>query len=116
MHRGVERGRRGERYVSAGRRFHLGEAYRVLERVTGVAVPRRRVPTALRAIVATPNELWARFGRRACCRRGERSRASQACWIDPAPTMRGGRLQRASPVGVFAEDHAMVTRGRSSLW
>jgi nucleoside-diphosphate-sugar epimerase len=55
---------RGARYVVAGRRLHLGEAYEILARATGVPAPRRRVPYALLAIVAAANELWARVSGR----------------------------------------------------
>jgi nucleoside-diphosphate-sugar epimerase len=60
----ADRAPRGARYVVAGRRLQLAEAYRLLERVTGVAAPRRRIPTALLAVVATANELWARLSGR----------------------------------------------------
>lgn len=52
---------RGARYVVAGRRLHLAEAYALLERATGVPAPRRRVPMALLAVVAAANELRARL-------------------------------------------------------
>jgi nucleoside-diphosphate-sugar epimerase len=60
----VERAPRGERYVVAGRRTHLGDAYRLLERTLGVPAPTRRVPLALLAVVAAMNELWARISGR----------------------------------------------------
>jgi nucleoside-diphosphate-sugar epimerase len=60
----VLRAPRGARYVVAGRRLHLGESYRVLERVTGVAAPKRRLPFALLAVVAAANEAWARMSGR----------------------------------------------------
>jgi nucleoside-diphosphate-sugar epimerase len=60
----VERAPRGARYVVAGRRMHLGEAFRILERITGVRAPKRHVPTAVLAIVAATNELWARVSGR----------------------------------------------------
>jgi nucleoside-diphosphate-sugar epimerase len=55
---------RGARYVVAGRRLHLAEAYAVLERVTGVPAPVRRVPYAVLAVVAAANEAWARVSGR----------------------------------------------------
>jgi nucleoside-diphosphate-sugar epimerase len=60
----VERAPRGERYVVAGRRVHLGDAYRILERTLGVPAPTRLVPLALLAVVAAMNELWARISGR----------------------------------------------------
>lgn len=55
------RAARGARYVVAGRRFHMREAYALLERVTGVPAPTRRVPFPLLGAVAAANELWARL-------------------------------------------------------
>jgi hypothetical protein len=60
----VECAPRSERYVVAGRRVHLGDAYRILERTLGVPAPTRRVPLALLAVVAAMNELWARISGR----------------------------------------------------
>jgi dihydroflavonol-4-reductase len=57
----VERSPRGARYVVAGRRAHLSDSYSALERITGVPAPRRRIPFALLAMVATVNEAWARL-------------------------------------------------------
>jgi dihydroflavonol-4-reductase len=51
---------RGARYVVAGRRLHLGDAYAVLARVTGRTAPTRRIPYAVLALVAAANEAWAR--------------------------------------------------------
>jgi len=60
----VLRAPRGARYVVAGRRLHLAEAYAVLERVTGVTAPVRRIPYAVLAVVAAANEAWARVSGR----------------------------------------------------
>jgi nucleoside-diphosphate-sugar epimerase len=60
----AERAPRAARYVVAGRRLHMAEAYAILERVTGVAAPRRRLPFALVFAVAGANELWARVSGR----------------------------------------------------
>ncbi len=51
---------RGGRYVVAGRRLHLRDAYALLARLTGVAAPARRIPFGLLAVVAALNEAWAR--------------------------------------------------------
>jgi len=55
---------RGARYVVAGRRVHLREAYAILDRVTGVTAPKRRIPYPLLALVAAANEAWARLSGR----------------------------------------------------
>lgn len=60
----IERAPRGARYVVAGRRAHLAESYRILEAVTGVRAPTRRLPFALLAGVALANEAWARLSGR----------------------------------------------------
>ena len=56
-----ERAPRGARYVVAGRRLHMRDAYALLARLTGVAAPSRRLPMSLLAIVAAGNEAWARL-------------------------------------------------------
>jgi len=55
---------RGERYVVAGRRLHLAEAYRLMEHATGAAAPTRRIPFTVLAAVAAANEVWARLSGR----------------------------------------------------
>jgi nucleoside-diphosphate-sugar epimerase len=62
--RAAERGRRGERYLVAGRRLHMREALALLEEVTGVPAPRRAVPTAALAALALAQEAWARLSGR----------------------------------------------------
>ena len=57
-------GRRGERYLSAGRNMTLDALAPILERVTGVKAPTRRIPMALFYLIAGANELWARITRR----------------------------------------------------
>ena len=52
---------RGARYVVAGRRLHMRDAYAILARLTGVPAPTRRVPMTLLAVVAALNEAWARL-------------------------------------------------------
>ena len=56
----AEHGRRGERYLVAGRDLHLREALAVLERVTGLPGPRRVMPNAALALFALLSEAWAR--------------------------------------------------------
>lgn len=62
--RAAEHGRRGERYVVAGRTLHLREALALLERVTGVAAPQRLMPTPALAVFALLSEAWARLSGR----------------------------------------------------
>ncbi|HEU4538982.1 MAG TPA: SDR family oxidoreductase, partial [Polyangiaceae bacterium] len=56
----AERGRRGERYLVAGRSLHLREALAVLARVAGRPAPRAVVPLWLLAPYALGSEAWAR--------------------------------------------------------
>ena len=55
------RGRRGERYLVAGRAAHMSEALALLEQITGVPAPRRTLPMPVVALVALLNEAWARL-------------------------------------------------------
>lgn len=57
----AERGRRGERYLAAGRDLALSEALAVLSLVTGLPAPQRRVPDAVLGALALANEAWARL-------------------------------------------------------
>jgi len=58
------RGRRGERYIVAGRHVTMGDLFDHLQRVTGVPGPSRTLPMALVFLVAAANEVWARVSRR----------------------------------------------------
>ncbi|MFT3771457.1 MAG: SDR family oxidoreductase [Minicystis sp.] len=58
------RGRRGERYLAAGRAAHVREAMALLAALSGVPAPQRRLPMPLLAVIALANELWARLTRR----------------------------------------------------
>lgn len=51
-------GRRGERYLVAGRRMEMTELFALLEHVTGVPAPRRKVSIALLYVLASVNEAW----------------------------------------------------------
>jgi nucleoside-diphosphate-sugar epimerase len=57
----AELGQRGERYVVAGHRLPLASALAMLEAITGVPAPRRRLPWSLLWTVAMLNEGWARL-------------------------------------------------------
>ena len=53
----AERGRTGERYIAAGRAMTMAGLFSLLEKVTGVPAPSRRIP------------MWLLFGLAACNRR-----------------------------------------------
>lgn len=56
-----ERGRRGERYLAAGRHMTMAELLGVYEQVTGVPAPKGKVPTLLLLAIATVSEAIARL-------------------------------------------------------
>ena len=60
----LERGRRGERYLSAGRNMTIADLAPILERVTGVKAPTRRIPMGMLYLIAGVGEVWARVRRR----------------------------------------------------
>jgi dihydroflavonol-4-reductase len=60
----LERGRRGERYLAAGRNMTVAALAPILARVTGVKAPTRRIPMSMLYLIAGMNELWARVTRR----------------------------------------------------
>lgn len=60
----AERGRRGERYLAAGRSCTMAELFARLERVSGIRSPALRVPTCALFPVALLFEAWARLTRR----------------------------------------------------
>ena len=62
--RAASRGRRGERYLAAGRHMSMEELFRVLEQVSGVVGPRFRVPFPLLFALAAANELWSGMTRK----------------------------------------------------
>jgi dihydroflavonol-4-reductase len=55
------RGRRGERYLAAGRHFTMAELLPLIGHALGVAVPVRRMPMALLTIIAAFSEIKARL-------------------------------------------------------
>jgi dihydroflavonol-4-reductase len=57
----ADRGRRGERYLAAGRHMTIGELIRVVGRAASVKVPARELPMSLLYAVAGVQELWARL-------------------------------------------------------
>ncbi|MDX2238906.1 MAG: SDR family oxidoreductase [Hyphomonadaceae bacterium] len=60
----AEKGRRGERYLAAGRHMTAADLYQRLEAVSGVKAPTRRLPAALLYAVALGNEAVARISGR----------------------------------------------------
>jgi len=80
----AEQGRRGERYLAAGRHMTTAELFPVLERVSGVKAPTRRLPLSALYGIAAIQEGYARLtGRpvllslasvRLMAREGERTR------------------------------------------
>lgn len=57
----AEGGRRGERYLAAGRHIEAGALMAHYEDVTGITAPRRRLPMALLVIFAFLQEVYARL-------------------------------------------------------
>ncbi|MBT9471681.1 MAG: SDR family oxidoreductase [Pseudomonadota bacterium] len=57
----AERGRRGERYLAAGRHMTMADLLKVYEQVTGVAAPKGKVPPLLLLAIATVSEAMARL-------------------------------------------------------
>lgn len=57
----LEKGRRGERYLAAGRHMSMGELFQALEQVSGVPSPRRKMPVPLLYAVALLGETLARL-------------------------------------------------------
>jgi dihydroflavonol-4-reductase len=57
----AERGRRGERYLAAGRHMTMDELLSVYERVTGLPAPKRKLPPWLLLTIAIVGEAVARL-------------------------------------------------------
>ena len=64
MMRVARNGRRGERYLAAGRSMTAAEFMAHLERVSGVKAPTRKIPFGVMYAVAAVSECWARLARR----------------------------------------------------
>lgn len=56
----AERGRRGERYLAAGRHMAIAELFQRLEAVTDIKGPTRKIPAALLYVIAAMSEIAAR--------------------------------------------------------
>lgn len=55
-----EKGRRGERYLAAGRHMTMTDLLPLIARATGVEPPRRRIPSWLLHVLAAGHEIYAR--------------------------------------------------------
>jgi dihydroflavonol-4-reductase len=55
------KGRRGERYLAAGRHLAMSELYSKLEQLSGVPSPKFQVPSPLLLVLGATTELWARI-------------------------------------------------------
>jgi len=60
----TEKAARGDRFIVAGRTFHMREVFSMLEKITGKPAPKRAVPRVAIALIAALNEIWARLSRR----------------------------------------------------
>ena len=54
-----QKGRRGERYLAAGRHIEMGQLFEKLQSITGIAAPRRKVPIVVLFAMAAASEVWA---------------------------------------------------------
>jgi dihydroflavonol-4-reductase len=57
----AERGGRGQRYLAAGRHMTMAELFALLEKVSSVPAPTRRIPIALLYTLAVFYEAYARI-------------------------------------------------------
>ncbi|HEY6324526.1 MAG TPA: NAD-dependent epimerase/dehydratase family protein [Thermoanaerobaculia bacterium] len=57
----LERARPGGRYVLGGENTTLGDFYRLVEELSGVPVPRRRLPDGLATTIGAVQKAWARL-------------------------------------------------------
>jgi len=64
MWRAAQKGRRGERYLAAGRHMSMADLFQKLEQVSGIAAPRWNVPLPLLYAMAAANEIWAGITKR----------------------------------------------------
>jgi nucleoside-diphosphate-sugar epimerase len=60
----AQKGRRGERYLAAGRHMSMGEVFQKLEQVSGIPAPRRNVPLPVLYAMAAAKEIWAAITKR----------------------------------------------------
>jgi dihydroflavonol-4-reductase len=60
----AEKGRRGDRYLAAGRNKTMADLFAALESVSGVKAPTRRIPIFMLYLLAVLQESWARLTKR----------------------------------------------------
>jgi nucleoside-diphosphate-sugar epimerase len=60
----TQKGRRGERYLAAGRHMSMGDLFQKLEQISGIAAPRWNVPLPVLYAMAAANEIWAGIAKR----------------------------------------------------
>ena len=60
----AQKGRRGERYLAAGRHMSMGDLFQKLEQVSGIPAPRWNVPLSVLYAMAAANEIWAGITKR----------------------------------------------------
>lgn len=60
----ADKGRRGERYLTAGRHMTMRDLMTVYEKVTGVLAPKRSIPGGLLMLIATLSEIGGRLSGR----------------------------------------------------
>ena len=60
----AEKGRRGERYLAAGRSMSMAEIAATLSQITGIPAPKAKVPIFLLYVMAAFNDVFARITRR----------------------------------------------------
>jgi dihydroflavonol-4-reductase len=58
------KGRRGERYLAAGRHMPMSELCQMLERITGIPAPRMRVPVPMLRVFGAIGEFGTRLTRK----------------------------------------------------
>jgi len=60
----AQKGRRGERYLAAGRHMSMGDLFQKLEQISGIVAPRWNVPLPVLYVMAAANEIWASITKR----------------------------------------------------
>ncbi|OUL31408.1 hypothetical protein [Nostoc sp. 106C] len=59
----VERGKNGDRYITAGQYYTLENLFQTLERISGIPAPKLRIPYNLTVILAWFSDNYARLTR-----------------------------------------------------
>lgn len=56
----IEKGRSGERYIVAGHYSSIADLLNVLEKITGISAPQRRIPYAIGMVIAQLSEIQSK--------------------------------------------------------